>query len=515
MNREDNGLIKEVKQSNRVFKMLMLFCFFMIVLLTIFSFSEFNDYYYMIPTGDWIFNNGIMRTHPFTIDEFPVVIQQWAYCVYLYFLSPLVKWGVFFSVCLFLFLLGFVVFKYLKIYAIDNLYIYFVIFFSFYFSFFYVFKIRPETLTFVLLFAEIYFLKKYQMTQNWKYLLSFPLLLLLESNFHGSMWMFHYLILIPFLIPSFGFFTKPDDVIENRKIPILISVLSFSMVLSNPYGFGLVRYTYDSFFSGSLEHVTEMERPEIYSIYGFIILIVFCLFLFLIVNRSISSVTFYTSLGFLFLSVLAMRNGMFLIVPFVMLSKDLYLAFNINFNQAFLTNSVDVNVFDKKFNVGLFGSIFLSLILILVLLTSSSFISFVNNDWIVPKSLQNIRNDLASEGVKKNDHVLTIFEFGSFLEYCGYQNIYTDSRPELYAKKLNHKRDYFDYLTDGEYISDEKIESLLDEYNFKAVVLNSVPYRYAYYNYLEHSKDWKYVGRYDYFVLFVKQIIIFIRMIMI
>ena len=98
--------------------------------------------------------------------------------------------------------------------------------------------------------------------------------------------------------------------------------------------------------------------------------------------------------------------------------------------------------------------------------------------------------DYLNKNVGKNAHILTGFDWGGYLEYYGYKNIFIDARPELYMSKLNKTDksplvEYSELVAGGEKLFEDgkpriispsetiaKTNEFLNKYKFDYILLD-------------------------------------------
>lgn len=242
-----------------------------------------TDIFYMIPTGRYILAHGIPHINPFiTTDGVPIVIQNWAYCVMIAWVEQ-----VFGSVGLFMMtilMVGglYLVVRKLVMKTIHNPWI--AVFCSVILTYIFGYlNLRPEILTFFLICLELYGVTKYQQSNKKGFLWMLPLTLLAEINFHASYWIMHYIVLLPYLV-SF-----PCKRVEQtcmigmqRKLLIIVAVISLPVLLLNPYGMGNVTYVFDALVSGafSLMKINELQPLTINNLL-YVLPILFSIILFI------------------------------------------------------------------------------------------------------------------------------------------------------------------------------------------------------------------------------------------
>ena len=388
-----------------------------------------TDAFYLIANGQYILKEGIPATNPFISTEgVPIVIQNWLYCVLVAFfynwsgtngliiilgLQTLVAW-----------LLTFYFLRKLKDKSLKIL---------FTMLFFYVFSynnIRPEIITYILCMLEIIGIEKYIQTNKRLWLLFLPLTVLLEINLHASYWIMHYIILLPYLMPI-KFFDLSNSFKKNQLIwLILMIIVSIRCLIVNPYGTEAISYIFESLTGETFEIVStisEQQSLRLYSIDSVIIILSVVIFVILIKNKKIDSVTFWMFLGFTFLGIYKIKFISFYAIGLLFLLRKL-------------------KDFELKIN-----AIILSVLSLVMVLFISIYIPdimpseiFKNESLVKNSSYEKIEDvvNYLDKNETKDTSILAYFELGNFLEFKGYKTYY-DARPEIYPIEMLKKVNIF------------------------------------------------------------------------
>ena len=461
--------------------------------------TEFIDYFYMKATGDWMLEHGIMYKHPFFIDECTTVIQQWAYCIYISLISKLGKWGVLLSESFFAFLYYLTLRLFLKEYNIGKARTVVYFYVSIVVSLFYLVKIRPETITIIFLFLEIYALERFRKTDNWKFLLLLPLTMLLEINFHGTMWPFHYVVILPFITPFYPDLVKNENYSLNQIKRLLPFVLAMTIAMfMNPYGLDMIMYLPNTYLSKAFKYVgiTEIVPASYMSFEGAILLFIIVVFVIFLIKIKMSSISFYFILGFWVVSIPSCRNFMFLPIAMTFLLIEAYRNLNFDFSKIPLDDT------DRKYVTFLIAAG----ILIFTLPLSTGVYSFVNNTWMQYSDSKVF--DVLEENTEKNDKIFSFFEDTSYLEGLGYTNVYIDSRPEMYMKRINKKdnylKEFYDVVENKDTFNNgENIKAFIEKYDFKYYLLKTAsPYMRTIIITLQNNDNYKLIYSDDKYILF-------------
>lgn len=285
-----------------------------------------TDMLFLIATGREIVKNGIPKTNVWSIDSgLGFIAQQWLYDILMCGLDRL---G----------LPGFVMFLELELLLLCVLCVLLFraeglpweagllpVLASSVFCRAYLFTVRPQVITLLLLILECLGLEYYRKSKQKRWLLLVPLSMLLEMNLHGSMWPFHFCILLAFLIPPFWMPKKYRKCEEKiQRLPVFIAGLSMiPFMFLNPYGSDGVLYILKSWTAGTFRYanVPEMQAPSFLTSSGLAILILIGFLIYGILKGKVSGFAANLSAGFLFLSMAAVRNNMFLLIIIVFLIR--------------------------------------------------------------------------------------------------------------------------------------------------------------------------------------------------
>ncbi len=418
------------------------FYFFSLLFLLCITLSRFiieNDTYWLVNTGKYILSHGFPTTEPFTMHtglEFS--IQQWLTSVIFYFLFNL--GGDFllaiFDLCIYM-LICVTLYKISMILSSNNRLVsyYISIFACLYLSLF--IAPRPQILSFLVFALEILVLELYINKHKVIYLICLIFLSIMLVNVHSAMWLFFFVLLIPYIIDSFRFkilFIKTQG---YRKLPLIITfVLSFLAGFLNPYGLKNMFYTLYCYGNPKLNsYVLEMCSPDFKGKFGIFILILFVLVLlsYLLFKGSTRLRFALITLGTLYMGLSSVRSiGLFIILALPMLSyylKELTWPASFSFNKKLIY-------------------VLTSLILICSIfytIYSDYHVSIVN--LYRPAGPVNfITKELDYKNNHENIRLYNNYNVGGFLEYCGIKT-FIDSRAEVFLKSINKKDDIIiDYI---------------------------------------------------------------------
>lgn len=411
-----------------------------------------NDMYFLISTGRNILKNGILYTNPNSVLDIDIINQQWLYCIIIALFDKLGLIGHLLFVFIQNILLVTVssVFLYKKTKNID--YSIFSSLFILCINCNYMINIRPQIITMILLISHILILEKYNETNNKNWLILLILIGILEANLHGSVFIYHLFISLPYIF--------------EKKLKIDLNILIFTIlmiptILINPYGIHMLEYTFKSIFANTFKYVSiiELQPTIITSIKGLPIVVIIFLYIFLISKKNINKqIVIYTTIIVL-ASLLIYRNITLLFLPYMFVFEKLY-----DYKQ------VIKKIFNRIFLIYL--SLITVALILTIILNFNTFNKLSNNhkDNYLPL-LENITN--------KNSTIYTDFNTGGLVHYYGFNNVFIDARPEIYLKALNNKKDILiDYsisyygknLYTNEYYSITEIHNLLKQYDFEYIL---------------------------------------------
>ena len=443
-----------------------------------------SDYFWLVTTGRNILANGIPEYNPtFVVDNLPIVIQQWLYCVYLAIVDSIGIIGGILSVLLFAALLFFVCYKLFRLKSSNRVDCLFGAAFCT-ITAPYVFLARPEIFTLVLLLVQILIQEYVSRHKKYGLLYLIAPLMILEMNCHASLWFMHVLLFIPYFLPILPVLSdswKPS--IQVNKTSMKHGVLSLVVICLvtgiNPYGFGLLTYSIKAMLDDVFSVLTPNEILPVTLDFSDANLIPFiavlCLLVYTITKRKARSSTIYISVGLLTLVPLtgASRCVQFLPIALILLLMDLNMFDNIVILRA---------PADK-----IFKAIGYPIVSILVVFAIFGFTYAVNNTASFVDELNFVRVFSSYES-NRHAKIFSHCNITSYLEYVGYDNVFLDVRPEIYDYNLtverNPLRDYEkSYMPIG-YLDmngvrhfsfdTEFFKAIVDFYDFQYVITSQI-----------------------------------------
>lgn len=411
-----------------------------------------NDGWFILANGRYILEHGIPYKNPFTwMKGLDVVLQQWAYSVVVYSIYQWFKVpGIFLFCCLLHVACMILFFKIAKLKQVDikTALVLSSVMFLIGSSFL---SIRPTFITVLLLLWQVYVLEQYRQDKKaWK-LWQLILISLLEINFHAAIWPFHFVMLLPYLVPPIeNIFVqfKPKDY-SIKPFLIVIPMMAAAGFL-NPYRIDGIKYVFLSYGKELKDAgIVELAAPSFQSS-GLVFLLLLAVILCWIAlhrEEKIDSPFFYILCGTAIMGTMHLRNLIYAYFGIL-----LFLCEMVRQNKQTVKRMIYGN---------LVFAVFLGTIAFAWSGISGKVLDYKQDDDVYSpvKAIAYL-----DEHEEKDVKVFTEFNNGAYFEWSGYK-CFVDPRPELYFKKLNHKADIFqeyqELITTTE---PEKIDAFFDKY---------------------------------------------------
>ena len=316
---------------------------------------------------------------------------------------------------------------------------------------------RPQIFTYFNLLLIMYILEKFYKNNNSKAIYFLPLISLLQMNFHGALWYFIFLFILPYI---------SQMIIEKNKNVLkllIIVVIMFLVGFINPYTYENVFFPFTTYDPIINKYIMELFPINIASSQRPIVLISIC---FYIILATIILIYIYYKKGKLELRHLFLFGGTTILALINIRSIPLFLIGSIpplaNYLKPLKIKLREDYIDTKK--VWIFLIIFIFVIGILHPMRLES---------RVEKG-----GKYLDKHYPKDIIIYTNLDYGSYIEYLGFHS-YFDTRAEVFTKKANKKKEIF-----REAVGIEKTcnnyKEFIDKYKFTHLVVNKKSCLYYY-----------------------------------
>lgn len=313
-------------------------------------------------------------------------------------------------------------------------------------------RTRPQSLDAILLLLEIYLLELYVKKGKRYYLIGLPIISILMINFHSSLWLMLFVLLIPYFVERIKHFSC-----EKYKIkPLLIvTILMVICGLFNPYGIEAIKYLFNSYGITAINNMVEEMKPLTIK-NGVFIFVYFALVVYsFYYNKGKNKLRYFLlTLGTLYLAFKHYRGFLFFIICTIP-------ALNYNFKnlikgkQKFLFKTKSTNIFVLSF-------------LIMCIIAAGDTLLSIDLEKRTRPSLYEV-GEYFIKNVDVDAVVYTGYDDGGYLEYLGYK-CYLDPRAEVFLKSNNHKEDILEEYYNLQ-IRELDYEKFLKKYNFDYLIV--------------------------------------------
>lgn len=472
-------------------------CFLLFIIASVFLFLykiffRFmdTDIYHILTTGKWILGNGFAKENVYFIKEgYETVAQQWLYSIVLYkFYDILGELGLSIFGLLEFALLFFLEYKFYRLKNLSKKYSYIGTCITLCIMGY--INIRPQMISVILLLLELILIEKYIKTGKSGFLYLLPLTTLFEINFHSTFWVFHFIVLAPYIFSSIftglkiKFLNMEDstfvktEVYKKLIIPVLLMIMTLFI---NPYGIDGILCLFRSSDIKYL-NIIEMQSAKIISVTSLFILVGVIAIVIASKYGKLTMVNLCMFAGFGILLAMANRNTIcFSIATLYFLSE--------------------------LFATDLFGKIaeyFEKDALIYRLLIAAIGAAFIFAFLRGYKCEMNPKHDEifapvnAVNYLKENEadlskiKVCTSMNSGSYFIWNGVGKIYIDAKTEPYCEAINKKKSIikeYEYIL--RYANSNEIKKWLDEYDFDYIYVEYGNTGLA--RYLENTNEYELV----------------------
>ncbi|MCR4586318.1 MAG: hypothetical protein K5686_11425 [Lachnospiraceae bacterium] len=439
-----------------------------------------NDFYHIASSGRWIAEHGMMYENPyFVLEGYAAVIQQWLYALMLYGVYAFAgDYGVLLFVMLQALMLGAFVYLYLRLrktewrVALCGTLLFLIALPEK--------NCRPEMITLCMLTAQLCCVEHYRQNGRRAVLWLLPLLSLLEINIHAAYALFHFVILLPYLLPvhRLPMIRETEScfgISADRIAPgdfLFPGVAMAAVMAVNPYGLSAVTFL---FRSGAISKLAIREQQPLKitdppAAYVFIALLLLFITVYFKKLRQSSLLLFA---GFLLLALLARKNIMLFVLAFPACYADLMA-------DADAGKYIDALVIrQKKCRRILVGMTVLGCAAIIIYqgavrltltkeggLEAKAAILPAHNDCEMYPALA-IRYILEHESDPSELKLMCSFNNGAAFIWNGIGHVYIEPKTEPYLEGINKKADVIsEYCYMINYASSDDLDLFLEKYDF-------------------------------------------------
>lgn len=368
-------------------------------------------------------------------------------------------------------------------------------------------------------------LKSFKLSKAMLFLL--PLLTLIEINVHSSYWIFHFVYLLPYFVPSFTIiinnikrkiseskaYSKDKDFsfifnrmnkplsynVENSRLPIKYFILPMTLMLCslfvNPYGTDAILYLFKSYGEIRNLGITELSSTPMFQITLSVIPLLITVILML--KSQLNSSHLYIMLGTFILCYTSVKNSAWFPIGFIFMTICLM-------NSNIISRiSITINNTEIKLKSLIY---YITASLIIIVLSIMNVVSCFSNDEIYGLERYPIYEAIRENiNCDKSDNIFTSFNVGAYVEFLGYDNIYIDARPELYSKKLNGEYDLLQeykninkgFYSNGDRVHIDYYEDFVNKYNFECMIVDGAGSKGGLYWYLTSQATDRYEMIYE------------------
>lgn len=426
-----------------------------------------NDLFFDLKTGENILEYGIdFQDHFCFIPNLRYLYHHFLYDIILFFLYQ--KFGFSMIKYFFLFfiaLLGFSIFNINKKNSKMILWSFLISFITLYYLSPFL-QTRVQTITFLLLFLEVYFWEKLYQDGKKRNALIIILLAIIILNLHMPIWIMTIILALPFLIETILSIIIKKENITKPQNSCIIFVTFIILVLSGLISpFKLYPYTFfiNVWKTNQYNIISEMQRPNILQ-YRFQLLLFISIFILNILKiLKIKIHNYFLIIGLFILGLIAHRH----------------MAYITLFLPTIFSKSIDYNYIKKKIHSinKIIKTKYItipSLSIILIIIISKTIIygsDFIKKDinseipiYYPVNVVEYIKNNI---DYHQNTPIYNKLNLGSYLAFNNIP-IFIDSRMEVYIKEFNGHRDIItDYLDAS---NQKKYQKIFDKYQFEYAI---------------------------------------------
>ena len=410
-----------------------------------------NDFWFTINHGRYILEHGFTNIEPFTVHEgLAFSFEKWLTCISFY---KIYDWfGVWGMYVFMLIIFAAIIIMFYKVCLLfsgnsENISLLVTAVMMFYFAPAYI-RTRPQIFSYFFLLAELYCLEKYARTGNIKKLFPLPLLSFLYMQFHSTMLLFFFIIMLPYLCDFRRFKLIGIRGGSYRKWPIIAAMAACALTsLINPYGVRSFVYLINSLNDGGLlRNINEVKRSGIHDLIGCSGSVIAAQVIYIVIKKkkkeSFPLRYFFLLCGTFAMALYAIRNNAFFVLMGGAVSAWELRSIRTGFNV--------IPLIKKLIALSIAGSF-------IVYSTYSYNIMRSTYAWQVLNEFKEIHPDT-------NITMYTDFNCGSYAEWMGFR-CFADPRAEVFIKSINGKGDILDEVWASMHNRTTAVQ-LQEKYNF-------------------------------------------------
>ena len=424
-----------------------------------------NDSWGVLAQGRYIFENGVYYTDVLSMHEgLNVVVQNYAFSVIFYLIyTAFGAVGLYVGLLILEFFVCFLIYKICMLLSDKNtnLSLGIMIVTSLLLTLAGFITTRAQMFSYIIFLGAIYVLELYTKTGKSKYLWWIPVFSLILINFHASIWLMIFLLLLVYIVDSIK---VPKLHLQGyRTRPLLVvGLISFLIGFLNPYGVNMMTLMFSAYGDPTFMNlVIELQPFSLRTtsnviIYGVIVVtLILCIFG---KEKNIRMRFLLMFFGFLALGLNSVKGlSQFVLVmffPLVLVYKNMKIEKVIEAKIA------------RKIIIFWCG-----------ILTICIFV--VSSVYLIPKINDTSEDGTLAEAIDKIDeinkqkgvsggNVYVGYNDGGYVEFRGYK-AYMDPRGGDFMKKINKKEDILQEYVD---LKDGKIDldDFLEKYDFDYIL---------------------------------------------
>ena len=326
---------------------------------------------------------------------------------------------------------------------------------------------RPQIFTYVFFVILLLCLEKYTRTGKRRYLCVLPVLSLFQINFHASMWLMLFILMMPYVVSCINInllFYKESAVCRWKDLIVTMVGMIMAAFL-NPYGHKSLLYLFGSYGVDNINQtILEMQAISISESAGKLYLGLLFLFSFLFMvckKRKIKLRFLCLGMGTAVLGLTSYKAMVyFYIVGFLAVAhyfRDFDYSLKISEGKRTKKEKIRVAV------------------LVILLIAATGYLIYGEtigkNQEKERKHIEYLKPVVEYLGTQEKENMVLYagFNEGSFLEFHQYKP-YIDGRAELFLEDKNGQFDYFsEYLS--VYHGTGYYKEFLDKYGFTHIVV--------------------------------------------